>query len=149
MIETIDETGRVPKAERELLGRALARLAEELGAPDAEATVVFLNDDAIADRNLHDRGVEGTTDVLSYPSWEPEDDAAVPRIPHLGDVLIGAEVAARQAAEHGHDAATERAVLAAHGLMHLLGHDHPDEDGWAPFRTAQRRVVELRTEVAE
>ena len=149
MIETIDETGRVPKAERELLGRALARLAEELGAPDAEATVVFLADDAITERNLHDRGVDGTTDVLSYPSWEPDDEAAVPRIPHLGDVLIGSDVAARQAPEHGHDATTERAVLAAHGLVHLLGHDHPDEDGWAPFRNAQRRVVELLAEAAE
>ncbi len=146
MIETIDETGRVPKAERALLGRALAHLAQELGAAGAEATVVFLSDAAIAERNLRDRGVEGTTDVLSYPTWEPEDAAGVPRIPHLGDVLVGVDVAARQASRHGHDAATERAVLAAHGLVHLLGHDHPDEAGWAPFHAAQRRIVALLEE---
>ena len=114
----------------------------EAGLEDREVTVVLLDDGAMTERNEADRGVTGPTDVLSYPTWEP-DDVGVPRIPHLGDILICLDVAARQAPEHGHDTVDEVLVLAAHGLTHLRGFDHEDDAAWEPFHAAQRRIKEL------
>ena len=140
MVEILGETDRFPAPER--LRAALEALLGEEGLEGREVTVVLLGDAAMRERNEADRGVTGPTDVLSYPSWEP-DDVGVPRVPHLGDILVGLDVAARQAPEHGHDLVAEVLVLAAHGLTHLRGYDHPDEAAWAPFHAAQRRVLEL------
>lgn len=140
MVEILGETERFPAPD--LLARALAELMREHGLGEREVTVVLLGDDAMRERNEADRGVSGPTDVLSYPTWEPED-VGVPQVPHLGDILIGLDVAARQAPEHGHDPVAEVLVLAAHGLTHLRGLDHEDDAAWEPFRAAQRRIGEL------
>lgn len=115
---------------------------DEQGLAEREVTVVLLDDAAIAERNAADRGVEGPTDVLSYPTAEP-DDVGFPDIPQLGDILISLDTAARQAVEHGHGTRQEVLVLAAHALTHLQGHDHQDEAEWRPFLAAQRRILEL------
>lgn len=140
MVEILDETGRFPAPER--LAAGLGALLREGDLGDREVTVVLLGDDAMRERNRADRGVDAPTDVLSYPTSEPED-VGVPLVPHLGDILVGVDVAARQAPDHGHDLVEEVLVLAAHGLTHLRGHDHPDDAGWAPFRAAQRRILEV------
>ena len=140
MVEILGATDRFPAVDR--LAAALEALLRECDLEDRDVTVVLLGDDEMHAHNLADRGVDGPTDVLSYPSWEPGDEG-VPRIAHLGDVLVGLDVAARQAREHGHGTADEVLVLAAHGLTHLRGFDHPDDAGWRPFREAQRRVLEL------
>ncbi len=89
--------------------------------------------------NLAFRGRDYATDVLSFP-YEPGLQAPgsglqapgsrlqAPDLP-LGDIVIAREVAARQAREAGHTLATELRVLALHGLLHLLGYDHEQDDG--------------------
>lgn len=140
MVEILDETRRF--APSDLLRDALERLMAELGLQRRSVTVVLLDDAAMRDHNRRDRGVDAATDVLSYPTGEP-DDAGVPTVAHLGDVLVGLDTAVRQAPEHGLDAFQEVLVLAAHGLTHLRGLDHPDEAHWRPFLDAQRRILEL------
>ena len=76
------------------------------------------------------RGKDCPTDVLSFPSGETG---------FLGDVVIDVPFAARQARRLGHPLAREVKVLLAHGLLHLLGHDH-ETDGGTMFRL-QRRLV--------
>lgn len=144
-VEILDETQRYPRADR--LRRCLQRLLSEHGLARRELTVVLLDDAAMAARNASDRGAEGPTDVLSYPSVEP-DDAGFPDVPHLGDIFIGLDTAGRQAPEHGHDLEQEVLVLAAHGVTHLRGFDHPTEAQWQPFLAAQRRILEIRAELA-
>ena len=56
-----------------------------------------------------------STDVLSFP----QDDPVV-----LGDLVISADTADRQAQERGHDLRDELRILMVHGLLHLLGYDH-------------------------
>jgi probable rRNA maturation factor len=143
-VELIDETGRFRSPDVVLA--ALAALGTELGAEARSVTVVLVDDDTIAARNVADRGVAGPTDVLAYPLHEP-GDAGMPSVPHLGDALISLDTAERQARDHGHDLQTEVLVLAAHALQHLLGFDHPDAAGWAPFLAAQARVVALAQEI--
>jgi probable rRNA maturation factor len=139
-VEILDETGRFRR--REAVRSALAALGAELGAAGREVTVVLVDDDTIARMNAAHRGVDGPTDVLSYPLHEP-DDVGMPTVAALGDVVISLDTAARQAIEHGHAPWREVLVLAAHGLMHLLGDDHPDPVAWARFEAAQARVLEL------
>jgi probable rRNA maturation factor len=139
-VEIIDETGRFRR--RDLLRRALGALGDELGAGPRELTLVLVGDEVMAARNLVHRGVWGPTDVLSYPLHEP-DDLAVPVVSLLGDVVVNLDAAARQAHERGAATYREVLVLSAHGVLHLLGFDHPDAASWRPFEAAQGRVLEL------
>src|SRR5690554_6266085 len=97
-----------------------------MGRGADEATLVIVDDPTIASLNERDRGVAGPTDVLSYPLHEPTD-VGHPRTPHLGDVIVSIDTAAEQAKASGHTLPVELVTLAAHGLMHLLGHDHQTE----------------------
>lgn len=139
-IEILDETGRFRRRER--LARVLRRVAEVVplprvgGGEPAEMTVVLVDDAAIAERNRADRGVDGPTDVLAYPLHEPDDDG-FPRVAHLGDVVISLDTARRQARARRRPAWHEVAVLASHGLLHLIGFDHRSAAEWAPFETVQ------------
>lgn len=69
------------------------------------------------------RGRTGTTDVLSFPG------AASPEGAHLGDIVISVPRASRQAGERGHAVAREIRLLALHGVLHCLGHDHETDRG--------------------
>ena len=140
MVDLIDETHRFPAPER--VRAALTGLLGELGEGDRDVTVVLLEDDAVAERNLRDRGTAGPTDVLSYPTHEPTD-VGMPDVAHLGDVLIALGVAERQADAHGHDLVQEVLHLAAHGVTHLRGFDHPTDAAWAPFHDATARIAAI------
>ncbi len=140
MVEILDETSRFRAVER--LTSGLEALLLELDLAGREVTVILIEDEAMAERNLMDRGVEGPTDVLSYPTLEP-DDAGMPLIPHLGDIFIGLDVAERQALQHGHTLEDEVLVLAAHGLTHLRGLDHTNDEEWRPFLSAQERILQV------
>lgn len=75
----------------------------------------------------HDR----PTDVLAFAALESEQplpQAAIAEQPlYLGDLVISVETAQQQAQDRGHSLTQELAWLASHGLLHLLGWDHPDE----------------------
>lgn len=86
-----------------------------------EVTVALVSDRRMRVLNRAFRGKDYATDVLSFPMGTGGGDG-------LGDIVIAAGVAARQAREHGHAAGTEIRLLALHGLLHLLGYDHEDPD---------------------
>jgi probable rRNA maturation factor len=138
-VEVLDETGRFRR--RNGVAEVLRRVAAGIGvdAPVAgaarEMTLVLVDDAGIARRNADDRGVDGPTDVLSYPSREP-DDVGFPVVPHLGDVVVSVETARRQARGR-RPTWHEVALLATHGLLHLHGFDHQAPSDWAPFEAAQ------------
>jgi probable rRNA maturation factor len=83
-------------------------------------TVAVVPDARVRSLNRQYRGKDSVTDVLSFPAGEPGE---------LGDVVIAAGVAGRQARQAGHPIAVELRVLALHGLLHLLGYDHERDDG--------------------
>ena len=83
-------------------------------------TVAVVPDSRVRELNRRYRRKNAPTDVLSFPADEPGE---------LGDVVIAHGVAKRQAAAAGHSLSTELRVLALHGLLHLLGYDHEDDDG--------------------
>ncbi len=131
---------RPPRGLRPRLRRALGRLLDALGFADKEVTVVLCSDRRIRELKKAHWGEDDVTDVLSFPTYEP-GDPFVP--PHLGDVWISLDTAARQAGERGRTLEDEVLELAAHGLWHLLGHDHTTEEAWQGFRDVQRKILTL------
>jgi len=112
----------------------------ELGQQDKELTVIFCSDRRIRELKRQHWGEDAVTDVLSFPTFEP-GDPFVP--PHLGDIWISLDTAARQAEEANHSLADEVLTLAAHALWHLLGHDHEDEKSWRGFKRLQARILQI------
>jgi probable rRNA maturation factor len=139
-VEILDQTSRFRRRRR--LAELIRRLATAWGVADREVTVVLVDDPTIAAMNLRDRSVEGPTDVLSYPLHEP-DDVGFPALPLLGDVVVSLDTARRQARERGVEPWHEVAELVAHGLLHLLGHDHQTDADWAPFHAGQSEARAL------
>jgi probable rRNA maturation factor len=83
-------------------------------------TIAIAPDTRVRALNKRFRRTDKATDVLSFPAGERGE---------LGDVVIAAGVARRQALAAGHSLQTELKVLALHGLLHLLGYDHETDDG--------------------
>lgn len=111
----------------------LAHLDPDLSPINAYELSLLLTDDAeIQQLNAQFRHQNKSTDVLSFAALETE--GAVPeilrhKIPlNLGDIIISVDTAQRQAAERDHSLRWELAWLATHGLLHLLGWDHPTEE---------------------
>ena len=97
--------------------------------------VRFAGDRAMRRLNREFRGIDRTTDVLSFPGEAGGWDAAGPDAEqpdaggHLGDIVISVPAARRQAAAAGHGPERELRVLLLHGVLHCLGHDHEVDGG--------------------
>ena len=141
MIDFVDETENCSFAEAVLV--SLTRLMQNLDLKDKELCLVFVDNEKMHELNLAHRQVDSATDVLSFPTFEPEDED-MPIIPFLGDIIISLDTAAKQAKDQGHSTEDEVKVLAAHGLTHLLGFDHPDEASWEVFRNNQAKILTLK-----
>ncbi len=101
-----------------------------------EAFITLTDNAAIQEINADCRGIDKPTDVLSFPMIEYRDgrpdilpgdiDPETNRVP-LGDIIISVEKAIEQAESYGHSPEREFAFLAVHGMLHLLGFDHENE----------------------
>ena len=102
-----------------------------------DEVAIALLDDAEMDR-LHRAhcGVEGTTDVLSYPDPDAEPSSGL-----TGDLAIGVEVAAREASARGRRIEEEILLYAAHGLLHLAGERDDTPESAVSMRSAQDRIM--------
>jgi probable rRNA maturation factor len=120
----------------------LARWLEAVAPARARGQVVvaLVSDDAMRRLNREFAGVDRVTDVLSFPAAPSVGGLkrTAKRRPAtvtpgafagLGDIVIATGRAARQAQDAGHSLRTELRVLALHGLLHLLGHDHHHDGG--------------------
>lgn len=107
-------------------------LKSQLPAANTYELSLRLTDDAeIRVLNYQYREQDKPTDVLAFAALEadfPMNEEMRSQLPlYLGDIVISVDTANRQATEQGHPLQTELAWLATHGLLHLLGWDHPDE----------------------
>jgi probable rRNA maturation factor len=120
---------------------ARTALSVEGSATEGLTTVVIANDETVTELNAEHRGINTTTDVLSfsnvhsgtYYGGESRDfdgfEFVLPpgHQPEVGEVIISLQQAERQAREAGQTLENEIAALVAHGIFHLLGYDHEDE----------------------
>lgn len=101
---------------------AQTALASLPGLTDAEVSILLTNDEEVHQLNRQYRGIDRTTDVLSFAQREGE--FADPEDLMLGDLVISVDRARSQAKEYGHSVDREISFLTVHGILHLLGWDH-------------------------
>ncbi len=138
----VDTQGQVEERWLEPVEALAQQALQALGLDQVELSVLLCDDEVIAALNTEWREVEGPTDVLSFP--QEEDEWALPEgMPRaLGDVVISLDTAQRQATALGHGLEQELRVLLVHGLLHLLGHDHEeDEEEAAAMREAEAGLL--------
>jgi probable rRNA maturation factor len=99
-------------------------------------SVAIINDSRMRQLNEMFRGKASTTDVLSF---RHKADSFEPNKENLGDIVISAEQAARQAEENGLELDREIKQLVLHGLLHLCGFDHETDNGEMDAREIQLR----------
>jgi probable rRNA maturation factor len=97
-----------------------------LGNPDGELSLVITDDQEIADLNQQYRNRKGPTNVLAFAMNEGEFAGLTPEL--LGDVVISADTAAREADEAGITLSRRLDFLLTHGILHLFGYDHEKSD---------------------
>jgi rRNA maturation RNase YbeY len=108
----------------------------------AMLSITFVTERAIAKLNAVHLGHTGATDVISF-GFTPASVTG----PVVGDVYIAPEVARENAHRHGEGVRTETARLVIHGVLHVLGHDHPtdeDREGSAMWRRQEALLRRVR-----
>ena len=126
IIEVLEETARVHEV-------------DDL----AEVSLMFTDDETIHEMNREYRGIDRPTDVLSFALEEGEEEEIYggPEENLLGDIIISVETATRQAKEYGHSVEREMAFLALHGMLHLLGYDHMEEEERQEMRAQEEAIL--------
>ncbi|MDR0223189.1 MAG: rRNA maturation RNase YbeY [Oscillospiraceae bacterium] len=115
-----------------------AVLASERFPHLSEASLTLVSDGEIRALNRKFRNADRPTDVLSFLSGDPNPDTGAVV---LGDVVISAETAVRQASEYGHTVRRELAFLTVHGMLHLLGYDHVRQDDERAMLAKQEAIM--------
>ena len=112
---------------------------------DAEISVVFTDDEEIKEINNNFRNIDSSTDVLSFPQYEFEEEGDISHITDgvliLGDVIISLEHAKAQSVEFNHSLNREVGYLTAHSMLHLLGYDHIEDDEKARMRAKEEQIM--------
>lgn len=109
-------------------------------AYDVELSIAVVDIAEMTELNTRYRGKEGPTDVLSFGCDDPcpvDSDEPVT----LGDVVIAPEIAFAQAEEYGHTVEEELNLLLVHGILHLLGYDHEEDDAAAAMQQRERDLL--------
>lgn len=147
---------RLIKVNPQKVSRLLRKILSLLRLPRTEISILFVNDRRMRLLNRQYRGIDRTTDVLSFPQYGPEElKAEVRRLSHkctsdlqsssemlpLGDLVMNLHRAERQALEHNLSFDEEFRRLLVHGMLHLAGYDH--EQGSSAARSMQKKSREL------
>lgn len=112
-----------------LARRAADAVLAETGqaAPEeSELSLLFTDDAHVRALNRHWRGKDKPTNVLSFPAFEIAPGEAIP--PLLGDIALAFETVAAEAGLENKPFDHHLTHLIVHGLLHLLGHDHEDDE---------------------
>src|ERR671919_688700 len=126
-----EQTDEVGLSDLHTLGQLVLR--EEGYSDEVEVTLIFVSESEMAAYNERFLDRTGPTDVLAFPVEEltagvvADNDPAGPPLV-LGDVIVAPSYVRRQAEEQGVSFEDEMALMVTHGILHLLGYDHVDDD---------------------
>ena len=128
----------LPAEQRRLVALSARAALDDQGVSRGQLAIVLADRERMRDLNREYAGQDSPTDVLSFAdgSLDPQSGE-----PYLGDVVICLPVALEQAASAGNSPESELALMAVHGVLHLLGHDHGQPAERAKMWEAQQRVL--------
>jgi rRNA maturation RNase YbeY len=138
-VHVATEGVRIPIARERVASVAEGVLRAER-VRDATVSVAFVTDRRIAELNRRHLGHPGPTDVISF-AFEPVSR----KVEVVGDVYISPGVARRNARAHGRGVREELLRLVVHGMLHVVGHDHPEDDSRYRSPMWKRQEQLLRT----
>ena len=116
---------------------ALEKIAEALSRKEVE--LIITDDETIQELNAEYRGKDNTTDVLSFPMEAPFTEQSIFGMP-LGSIIIAESFVKEKAAAFGHSIQDELSLLFIHGMLHLLGFDHENDNG--EMRAREKELIE-------
>jgi probable rRNA maturation factor len=156
----IGGTGGVRSELADFIAQTGIKVLAMLGQEHDEVGVTLVTDADMQQMNREHRGIDAPTDVLSFAL---DDDApgdvaiasgdvasgdiatghvTLANLPHLvGDIIISVERAEAQSEEYGHSLQREIGFLLIHGLLHLYGYDHIDEQDRIAMRAEEERIL--------
>ena len=160
MTITIEEETPIPFSfeYKDLTERVINGALDFIECPyEAEVNVLFTDNTSIQEINKNNRDIDAPTDVLSFPIGEypvPGNfdtlEEEQPEVFHpetgelmLGDIVISVERVVSQAEEFGHTFLREVIFLEVHGLLHLLGYDHIDDEERLIMEEKQRQIMDM------
>lgn len=129
------------------VARYVERVLAEIGRDGWEVSILLCDDTFIRDLNCRYRGLDEPTDVLSF-AQEGGDQAVHPLVPGIrgspvpaGDIVISIDSLEHNVLEFGVSRDEELKRLLVHGILHLSGADHPDNDPSRPMLVLQERLI--------
>ena len=122
-------------------------LREEQIPQEAEVDLLFVDNEAIREMNREYRDKDSATDVLSFPMYEADEEIDEEEEILFGDIVISLERAQEQCQEYGHSLEREVMYLLVHGLLHLAGYDHMEEEEKKEMRAQEEKLLAVIVEI--
>lgn len=129
----------------EVIETVFHAISEQVGIPQAgTVNIAFLGDEEIQELNRTHRGIDKTTDVLSFHYFEdftglkPEEIA--------GEIILSEVKILSQAEEYGNTSEAEFAKLLIHSVLHLLGYDHEDDEEYKEMHIEEQKIEKILLE---
>jgi probable rRNA maturation factor len=126
-----------PRAEQTVRD-AIAAAAKGFSTASSEVSVLLTDDAAIRTLNRNWRGIDKPTNVLSFPATA---SPAASGVKMLGDIVIAYETLARESAGENRAFVHHLAHLTIHGFLHLIGHDHQNDDDAAEMEGLESKIM--------
>jgi probable rRNA maturation factor len=113
---------------------------EKLDIKNPLFNIIIVDNDKIHEINKQYRNKDSVTDVISF-AFEEADNIKYDNMRFLGEIYISYEKCVEQAKEYGHSTERELGYLSIHGLLHLLGYDHMNEEDKKIMRTLEEEIL--------
>lgn len=147
-INNLIERKAIPDQLQARLLKAAGLILQEYNLERGDVGIILTDNEALHKLNRQYRGLDAPTDVLSFAMLDPGllADASASQDEELvvGDIYISMEKAEQQAREAGHPLHREILILAVHGLLHLIGYDHADDE---EYTAMQKRETEILSQL--
>jgi len=140
----ISSQGSIPWLKRQKIKQRLKRVLEDLACHDKELSVLFTDDNRIAQLNNRYLGRKGPTNVLAFPM----EGGPLPKVESamLGDVVISVDTVLRESEELSEPPEHTIDRLLIHGILHLLGYDHEGSAEEMRMQEEERRLIKILRE---
>jgi probable rRNA maturation factor len=130
------ERWKEPGKVKSILRRAVREASATLPTRGGELAIILTDDSSIRLLNRQWRGVDKSTNVLSFPAKDPCGQP-----PLIGDIVLAYETIAREADDEGKPFAHHLAHLTVHGFLHLHGYDHQQDNDAETMEAMERKVL--------